>query len=608
MCGIIIAISKKKGDNVLPLILESLNILQNRGYDSVGISLNNNNKWEIYKNSSTQVSNALSILSNSIKDKMGNMGLGHTRWATHGAKSNINSHPHISMNGNILLVHNGIIINFLEIKNFLIGEKFKFYTETDTEVIANLIEYFLSKNNSISKSIELACDELNGTWALGIVCILQPEKIYVTRHGSPLILGYNDNEFICTSELSGFNGLIYNYIIPENKDIIEMTSSEYKSINTTKYELKTVNQICKNYLPSEFSHWTIKEIYEQPKTILLATNNGARIIDDEIILGGLSGMKRELNKIDHLILVGCGTSYHSCLLGKFYFDNFETVQAFDGSEFNGKLIPKRGNVLVIFCSQSGETYDLLNGIKICKERDCLLMGIINVEESLIAREVDFGVYLNAGTEVAVPSTKSFTSMLIVLSLLGMYFKSKIQNKNILTSLRKLPFEIENLLIDNKFKLDCEKIIKFINSNMIRSIFILGREKLYPISLEIALKIKEMSYIHAEGYSGGSLKHGPFAILDKKALVFLLIDDMNINSQISTYHEIAARETHCYIVTDSKDPTVLNLTNNILILPNIKYYNEIVFVIAFQYLSYHLSISRNINPDKPRNLAKVVTVA
>jgi len=612
MCGITVFLSKTE-ENIIIQILKSLAIIQNRGYDSVGITMKSEktNSWEIYKHASSEVSDSMDHLAETMQNKTSSIAVGHTRWATHGKKTDLNSHPHYSMRKNIFLVHNGIITNFQEIKTFLQKKGYTFYSETDTEVIANLIEFYLMENYSIERAIELASKDLYGTWALAIVCALEPEKVYLTRHGSPLILGYNDDVIICTSEISGFIGLIKSYIIIENNDIVCITKSGY--ISNKLYESKTIDNIILQDSPAPFPHWTIKEINDQPKSILSAFNNGARIYKDNIVLGGLYHLSNIIrtNSIEHLILLGCGTSYHACMIAVSYFSGsqvFNTIQAFDASEFTENNIPKRGKVLCIVCSQSGETRDLINAIDICKTKKCILLGAVNVVDSLIALQVDCGVYLNAGQEIAVASTKSFTSTLIVLSLIGMWFKEKQYNIPIINTLRLLPDDIEKLLANDIIKKSCQNIANFINTEEIHSIFILGREKMFPVAREAALKIKEITYIHAEGYSAGSLKHGPFALLDKKTLTFLLIDEKNKEALTSTFYEISSRETHCCVVSDFNFECDCNNDNNLhLELPKIAYYQEIIFCIALQYLSYLLSISRNLNPDKPRNLAKVVTV-
>ncbi len=612
MCGITIFLSKKD-KNIIDNIIKSLHQIQNRGYDSVGIACQNNG-WEIHKYASNENNDALTELTKKVNTISSSMAIGHTRWATHGAKTDNNSHPHISMNSKIIVVHNGIISNYQEIKNFLIEQRYAFYSETDTEIIANLMEYFLQDrfNNTTIDAIEQTIDKLCGTWALGIINIEEPDNIYVTRHGSPLLLGYNDNTIICSSEISGFIGLIYNYICLENNDIVTINSSGYTS--RQYYNSKRLEPTVDALVPDPFSNWTIKEIIEQPKTILATINNGARILNNDIVLGGLTKLKdmSELSDIEHILVIGCGTSFHASMLAKYYFNNssstnikeFNTIQAFDASEFTKLDIPKRGKVLCILCSQSGETRDLIKCIEICREKDCILLGVVNVVDSFIAQSVDCGVYMNAGREVAVASTKSFTATLVILSLIGMWFREKYKNIPIINTLRILPTTIENLFIDIPFREQCNNISEYIVKNEIQSIFILGREKLYAIAREGALKIKEITYIHAEGYSAGSLKHGPFALLDKKTVCLLLVDEKNKECLTSTYQEIIARDTTCYIITDSNLDSNLN---DILCVPKLEYYQEIIFTIALQYIAYLLSIKRGIDPDRPRNLAKVVTV-
>ncbi len=607
MCGITIFLSKHV-ENIMPDIIKSLNQIQNRGYDSAGLAINNNNNWEIQKFASSDTSDGLSTLSQNTKDIISNISMGHTRWATHGAKSDINAHPHMSANGLVIIVHNGIITNYKDIKDRILQPNNIFCkSETDTEVIANLIEYYLMKDNLIKDAIKMATDQLQGTWALGIIHTVEYDKVYITRHGSPLLVGENDNTIIGCSETSGFVGLIHNYIIIENHDIITISKDGY--ISDKIYKTRIVqNQGIDNSL-EPFSHWTLKEIYEQPKTIMAAMNNGARILNNNIILGGLENLKLiiKAQDINHIIVLGCGTSYNVSMFAKYYFEksttNISTVQAYDASEFSEVDIPSTGTTLCIVCSQSGETRDIISCIEICKRRNCILIGIVNVVDSMIAQSVDCGVYLNAGYERAVASTKSFTSSLIILSLIGMWFRIKHKNIPVINCLRGLPDKVEILLNDPLFKSSCDNLVNLINNKQINSLFILGRGKMFAIAREGALKIKELSYIHAEGYSSSSLKHGPFALLDNKTLSLLLIDENTVENLMITYHEICSRETNCYVLTDS----AIDITENVIKLPKNKYYQEILFAIALQYLSYQLSISKGINPDKPRNLAKVVTV-
>lgn len=603
MCGITIFFSKNRSD-IIRKILDSLYNIQNRGYDSIGISYLSDNlrDWCIEKYASTNSKDGIKQLEEKISNIKSSIAIGHTRWATHGARSDINAHPHISMNKKIIVVHNGIITNFNVIKDMLISKGYKFISETDTEVISNLLEDELSITKNIYTAIININKKLEGTWALGIINTEERDKIYITRHGSPLLIGENNKEVICCSEISGFIGQINNYIVLNNDDIIIVDQNGYHT--EREYNLNKINNISYETTPDPYKYWTLKEIYEQPKSINNAINNGGRIKDNDIVLGGLNYLQNYKNSIDNIIVLGCGTSYHAAMLFKYYMQNnkkFNIVTAYDASEFTELDIPNKGKTLFIVCSQSGETRDLINMLEICKKYDSITIGVINVVDSMLAKMVDCGVYLNAGLEKAVASTKSYTSMLIVLSLIAMWFN---QNNNLMiNNLRNISTIVSDILENDNIKNDCLNLVNFTNRNKIENMFILGSGKLFSVAKEGALKIKEISYIHAEGYSAGSLKHGPFALLDSKTIVILLIDADNIEKLTSTYHEITARETNCFVITDVET----DLFKNKIVIPNVKYYNEILFAIILQYIAYHLSVTRDINPDRPRNLAKVVTV-
>ena len=624
MCGIIFILSKNNTD-IINYILNGLQLIQNRGYDSMGICYFDKIKktYEIEKFASKNTSDCYILieeffLSNSITS---NIALGHTRWATHGGKTDSNAHPHISNKGNIILVHNGIINNFMEIKSMLIKKNFTFFSETDTEVIANLIEYYLLYAfNTIEDAIQNTIDLLEGTWALIIIYTKQLDTYYVTRHGSPLLLGTNENYTICTSESNGFVGLIYDYIVLDNHDIIKITNNKYESINKNiKYTIKKVSYDSIVDINNQYLHWMLKEIMEQPVTIQKAYNNGARILDNKIKLGGLEQLSNISEFIEYILLIGCGTSYNAGLLGELYLNSnnqFICVKCINASEFSLKTIPKIQNkkkILCIFLTQSGETIDVYNCLNICKGHGCITLGIVNKVDSLIAREVDCGVYLNAGSEISVASTKSFTSMLIVLSLVEMWFNNDYFNNNKkINCLRSLSTTLISFLYDFNFMKSVENIKNFICNNTIKSIFILGKNKLYPVACEGSLKIKEVTYIHCESFSAGSLKHGPFALLDKTNLTILLIDyndKNNYQNLKSTYYEILGRETNIIVITNSQNVIdELNIDiDKVLLLYKLDYYNEIIFTTALQYLAYQISIDKGINPDRPRNLAKVVTV-
>tara|TARA_R110002072_G_scaffold216310_2_gene373689 strand:- start:134 stop:2086 length:1953 start_codon:yes stop_codon:yes gene_type:complete len=649
MCGIVLIISKND-NNVINYLMQSISLIQNRGYDSVGICYKNDNKfnnliydkdeytdnirnYKIIKFASENTSDSYEILRNftnncNIKSSL---AMGHTRWATHGSKTDINAHPHISFKKQFILVHNGIINNYNKLKQYLISKGIEFYSETDTEVIVNLLEYFYLYDNECKNNIKLCIEKLNqtldGTWALIIINVNDNDNVFITRHGSPLVLGYSENLFICTSEVTGFAGLVLNYIVLENNDIFKINKNNYTNINKiniNNYNIEKVNNedIIDTCYP--YNHWTMKEIMDQPHFINCALNNGGRIIDDKIKLGGIQKLNTILNtdksNIKHIMLFGCGTSYHACMLAKYYFSNKKIIHIIDACEFDEIDIPYVNNndkILCIFCSQSGETIDIVKCINICNKYNCLTYGVINVIDSLISRLVNCGTYINAGKEIAVASTKSFTNTLIILSLIGNIFNENNDSIKKINNLRFLSNTIYESLYDTTILKYIDEISDYIVNQNINNIFILGKNKLFPVAKEISLKIKEICYIHAEGYSSSSLKHGPFALLDNTNLTILLIDyndSENLKNLESTYNEIRSRDTNIIVVSNNiniKDILNINKRNNLytnlLLLYSLDYYNEIIFTIALQILAYNISIKKNINPDKPRNLAKVVTV-
>ena len=606
MCGIISILSKN--NNIKNIIINGLEQLQNRGYDSAGITYYNQ-KFNTIKYASTNEIRAIEKLKIETKKiEKFNLGIGHTRWATHGAKTNNNSHPHHSFDDKVILVHNGIIENFDQLKNKLIEQKITFKSETDTEVIANLIAFHYQTNNFIN-SIKITLNQLEGTWGLVIINTDTPNKLYCVRKGSPLLISQTEDFIMVSSELAGFNGLVSNYFILDGNDLCEMSLQDNKLELKTQqqYQLKDNNINNFNLSPDPFPHWTIKEIEEQYESSIRALSFGGRLLDEnKVKLGGLEPYIQILKRIDNIIFLGCGTSYNAALIGSNYFKelcNFNSISVYDGADFKANDIPKVGNTALIFLSQSGETKDLHRCINIGKELDLFLIGVINVVDSMIAREVDCGVYLNAGREVGVASTKCFTSQVIVLSLISIWF-SQIHNHNVnqrkeyVESLRKLPNDIKNTIQVSKENID--KLVDIVNKD---NLFILGKGISEYISYESALKIKEISYIHAEGYNGSSLKHGPFALLSEDFPV-ILISPNNIHYQkmLNVYQEIKSRNAPIIFITNVKTDIV-----NSLIIPYNKKFGDLLTIIPMQLLAYNLSIKKNINPDYPRNLAKSVVV-
>lgn len=608
MCGIIGFLGNK---NAYKTIFDGLVQLQNRGYDSAGIVIIEENKFENNKYASTETDTALNQLSKLEYNT--NIGIGHTRWATHGPKTDVNSHPHYSYNKMFTLVHNGIIENFKELREMLLEKGIESISQTDTEIIVNLIAMFYEETKSVVESIEKTTSLMTGTWGIAVLFIDEPNRIYCTRHGSPLLIGIDENMAMIASEQSGFCNIFNKYIVVNNNDICMLEYNEENEkviINTNDhYTKKSTQNSSLTLTPEPYLHWTLKEIHEQIDSSLRAISLGGRLLStNQVQLGGLYENKNELMAIDNIIILGCGTSYNSGMLGTHFFKDicdFNSVQLFDGAEFEKKDLPKIGKTALILISQSGETKDLHRCIKIAHEYDLYTIGIVNVVDSLIAREVHCGCYLNAGREVAVASTKAYSSQVILLNMIAIWFAQiKEQNNseriNMIADLRKLYLDIENTIIISSLAIKSLLTIFTNKSNC----FILGKGKGESVAREGALKIKEISYIHAEGYSTSSLKHGPFALLEPEFPVILLaFKDEYYAKSMNAYEEIKSRNAEILIITDDQD---CNLPNSIII-PENDTFRHLLSIIPMQILGYELSISRGLNPDMPRNLAKVVTV-
>jgi glucosamine--fructose-6-phosphate aminotransferase (isomerizing) len=616
MCGIVGYLGNT---NSIDCILSGLTLLQNRGYDSVGISCIINNELQTIKYASTNTNNSLDLVKTEIIKGDYTIlpittTIGHTRWATHGGKTNENAHPHHDNKNRIAVVHNGIIENFQEVKNNLIQEGYWFRSQTDTEVISVLIGKYLDNNKTMEEAIECTIDNLCGTWALVIIHCDFPNKIWITRNGSPLLLGFENEYIMVASEQIAFNNYINKYIVLNNHDLIEITKTDTSitySKNMHQYKINKSN-ICEIELyPTNYNHWMIKEIMEQPESVLRVINNGGRIANNiSVKLGGLDGFKEYLINKNHLILLGCGTSYHSGLWAVDIFkelDIFETVSIYDGADFGQKDIPKRGNCVAILISQSGETKDLIRCIQIIQQNNIVSIGLVNVTDSYIARETNCGVYLHAGREVAVASTKSFTNQCIGLTMVAIWFSQQLntcpeKRDKIIKDIYNLSFHIEQLFQENNIE-KIKKIATILSTH--NSLFILGKGKEEAIAKEGALKIKEVTYIHAEGYSSSALKHGPFGLIVPNLPIVLIdvTDEHRVKNQ-NAYQEINARNAFIIHISDLEQN--IDCDNYLLISKN-KTFGGLLANIYIQLLSYYCAIQKGYNPDFPRNLAKVVTV-
>ena len=501
----------------------------------------------------------------------------------------------------------------------LTAHGYTFFSQTDTEIIVNLIEHYYSTTTSnVLDAIKRTISELSGTYGLLIQSLDEPNKLYCVRNGSPLLIGQNEDRVIITSEQSGFCNMVSNYITLQNDDIctIERDGTRIQITTTHTYLKSSVSVVETELTPHPHEHWTIKEINEQPDVVLTAINKGGRIKSaTEVKLGGLEQHIDTLISIDNIILLGCGTSYFAGSYGAYLLkqigSGFNTVQVFDGAEFCDYDIPKVGNTAFVLISQSGETKDLHRCIEIANANRAsvaITIGIINVVDSLIAREVDCGIYCNAGKEVGVASTKAFTSQVIALSMMAIWFA---QIHGVSANLRaRMITDLHNLSNDVRTTLhDCRATIIEIAATMpaTTNMFLLGKGSDECIAKEGALKVKEISYIHAEGYSTSSLKHGPFALLDEVCPVVILnLDQTHRAKTMNCCQEVEAR--HSPIVFITNDINYTEVSNHTVIrVPDNKTYASLLGIIPIQLLAYYLSINRGINPDKPKNLAKVVTV-
>ena len=611
MCGICCFVGNFSGGGK---VLLGIKMLLNRGYDSTGIcGIDNDNNFLMRKYASTSECDSLDLLNNHREefDQLVCPLIAHSRWATCGLKTDINAHPHVDYTGRFSLVHNGIIENHNIIKSELINKhKVVFKSQTDTEVIVNLISVMYDLYLDISKAITTTLSLLKGTWAIALISTLEPTKLYCICNGSPLLVGYGDNFMMVASEQIGFANSVNEYVIINDNDLVILDSNPVsfnKKFNYIPRKL-TANDI--QLSPHPFQYWTLKEIYEQYDSSIRALNNYSRINDKSTVnLHELNDHNGILSDVDNLIILGCGTSYNAALYASNMFkeiSGINTVQVFDGAEFKNCDIPMKGKTVLVFVSQSGETRDLYQCINIGKERNLTMIGIINVVDSLIARNMNYNIYLNCGNEVAVASTKAFTNQVIVLSLLSVWFA---QNNNIniderttiIKSLRALPMDIQTTL--NNTMTFAEDIAKKIMD--IPSVFVIGKGTTETIAKEGALKIKEISYVHTEACNSSSLKHGPFSLLvNKIPVIIIALDDHNFSKNMSVAEEIIARDATIFGISDME---LDNKFSDKIKIPYNNVFGPLLANIPLQMIAYKTAVLKKVNPDKPINLAKVITV-
>ncbi|QKF94133.1 glucosamine-fructose-6-phosphate aminotransferase [Fadolivirus algeromassiliense] len=613
MCGICGFIGYCDG---FEYVVNGLHMLLNRGFDSCSIgSVENNNSFLVQKFISINgnIPEMMENLKNQKHYFLGAQNMcGHSRWKTHGTNSVTNAHPHLDYTSRFSVVHNGIIENYAEIKQKLEQQGIEFKSQTDTEVIVNLISVMYDKHGNVEKAMEEAFSQLEGTWGVVLLTTLHPDKMFCARHGSPLLVGFGDNFMMVASEQSGFSNYVNNYICLNDHDIIVLEKKDGKVVFNKKpnYTIRKVTADIGSQTPSPYPHWTIKEINDQSESVLRAMCMGARIQNEKCVkLGGLSQYENDLRNIDNLILLGCGTSYHAGLFASHILkeiSGFSNIQVFDGAEFSKYDIPKLGKTAFVLISQSGETKDLYRCVEIGKDNNIMMIGVINVVDSLIAREVNCGIYLNAGREVAVASTKAFTTQVVVLYMMAVWF-AQIRNLNdnkrmqIISDLRRLPIDIRTTIdVCDKQANETAEYLQKINN-----LFIIGKGQTEAIAKEGSLKIKEISYVHSEAYSSSALKHGPLSLICPEVPVIIINpNDTNFGKNQGVCEEIKSRDTPVIGVSD------IELDNNYKIkflVPKNKTFKDLLCVIPLQLIAYKLSVLKGYNPDFPKNLAKIITV-
>lgn len=613
MCGITGYIGYR---DAYPIIINGLQRLEYRGYDSAGLVLYDGSQINLAK-----TKGKVSDLEEKVSKKEGKLGIGHTRWATHGIPNDVNSHPHTSQSGNLVIVHNGIIENYDTIKKELINRGYTFQSDTDTEVLVNLIEE-VQKNNDVKlgKAVQIALNEVVGAYAIAVFDKRKPNEIVVARLGSPIAIGVGKDkeEFFIASDASPFIEYTKDaiYLDDEEMAIIRVGKDvKIRKINDDSLVDANIQELQMNLEQIEkggYEHFMLKEIYEQPRAIQ-DTYRG-RLLRDEAIIkmaGVEDNMKKFLNA-NRIIIVACGTSWHAGLVAEYIFEEFSRipVEVEYASEFRYRNPIITEKDIVIAISQSGETADTLAAVKLAKEKGAFVFGVCNVVGSSIARETHAGAYTHAGPEIGVASTKAFTTQITVLSLMALRLArakgtmSSSVFRMYLQELELIPQKVEQLLSVNEHVKEISK--KYLLST---NCLYLGRGYNFPVALEGALKLKEISYIHAEGYPAAEMKHGPIALIDDRMPVIVIATSKgHYEKVVSNIQEIKSRKGKIIAIVTEGDTTVKEIADHVIEIPDSEEaFSPLLTTIPLQLLSYHIAVMRNCNVDQPRNLAKSVTV-
>lgn len=609
MCGIIGYIGFKQA---IPVLLNGLKRLEYRGYDSAGVGIINKKRVTVVK-ASGKIQNLEKLLTE--VDVETTLGIGHTRWSTHGAPTDYNAHPHTDGAGTIALVHNGIIENYRTLKIMLKEMGYQFASETDSEVIAHLISYFYEKEKNLFNATRMALHEVEGAYGICVVSSHEPDKIIAARKGSPLIIGVGEGEHFVASDAPAILEYTNNVIFLEDGDIAEVSKDKFiirsldnqiqnREIEKLELDISTIEK-------GGFPHFMLKEIFEQPESIQNSIRGRIVLSAGNVKLGGLEPVVDDLLDADKLILTACGTSWHAALVGEYMLEQYAEipVEVEYASEFRYRNPILRKNDVVIAISQSGETADTLAAIREAKKRNALVLGVCNVVGSSIARETQAGVYIHAGPELGVASTKAFTSQLAVLALISVLLGRRKNlpfsyGEKICQELLSLPGKIQQILEQAEYIKSISE--KFVDA---KNFLYLGRGYNFPVALEGALKLKEISYIHAEGYPAAEMKHGPIALVDENMpVVFIAIKDSTYDKVLSNIEEIKARKGKVIAVISEDDKQIKSIVDYAIPVPNtIEMLSPILNIIPLQLMAYYIAVAKGLNVDQPRNLAKSVTV-
>ncbi len=611
MCGIVGYIGPK---NSVPIILEGLRRLEYRGYDSAGIAIVNNGSFFVEKKAG-KVAELAAQLGQTGGSVAGSPGVGHTRWATHGEPSDLNAHPHFDADRGIAVVHNGIIENYAALKIMLERKGCRFASETDTEVLAHLIAGSYRETGDLASAVRLALTEVDGTYGLVVLSARDPDHMVVARKGSPLIIGVGDGENYVASDVSAIVEHTRKVVYLEDGEIAEVSRDGFRTMTiddvAVEKEVQHVTLELSQIERGGFEHFMLKEIHEQPETIRNAMRGRLLVDEGTVKLGGLQNIMGRLLSARRIIITACGTSWHAGLVGKYMLEQIARVptEVEYASEFRYRNPIVNIDDVVFLVSQSGETADTLAALREAKSKGATVLGIVNAVGGTIARETDGGVYVHAGPEIGVASTKAFTSQLTVLALITLLLARArgmtMENGQVLArELASLPEKVGEILADTE---NIKAIAEEFKDK--RNFLYLGRGANYPVALEGALKLKEISYIHAEGYPAAEMKHGPIALIDENMPVVVIVPrDAIYDKVISNIQEVRARKGRIIAVANEDDDEIGKLAEFVLRVPRTYgFFGPILNIIPLQLLAYYIAVARGTDVDQPRNLAKSVTV-